>query len=85
VERIVVTCTSSIQTSCRIYAAPDARSITGSNLKDGTSTGNFDVADDAAPVFVDSNECFIAQWSGASVGAIGTVAIQYQYVKRVAA
>jgi hypothetical protein len=78
VERITVLCDSSTDTQAVAYAgSPAAR-----NFVDGTSRGNFDTADEASPILVDSNVVFTVQWTGASAGARGTARIQYQLVQR---
>lgn len=78
VERITVLCDSSTPTQAAAYAgSPAAR-----NFVDGTAHGNFDTADEASPILVDSNVVFTLQWTGASAGARGTARIQYQLVQR---
>lgn len=78
VERITVVCSSSAATKCMVYAGDPALST----FVDGTASGNFDTADEASPVLVDSNVSLTVQWTGATAGAVGTVRIQYQLVKR---
>jgi hypothetical protein len=78
VERITVMCDSSTPTQAVAYAgSPAAR-----NFVDGTSRGNFDTADQASPILIDSNVVLTLQWTGASAGARGTARVQYQLVRR---
>lgn len=79
VERIVVSCTSSSVTAAAFYVdqvAPDA-------LVEGTSAGNFDIADENSPLVVDALSSLIVRWIGASAGATGTCRVQVRELMRV--
>jgi hypothetical protein len=69
---MVVGCTSSTATSLRLYRD----SASNPNLRDGSSTGNFDVADWAAGLKVLASSGLIAVWNGASDGAVATLTVQ---------
>lgn len=78
VERITVLCTSTTPTTAYVYEGDPAPG----NFRDGTSRGNLDVADESSPILVDSTRYLTVEWTGASAGAVGTVTVQYQLVKR---
>jgi hypothetical protein len=78
VERITVLNTSSTATTAYVYEGDPAPG----NFRDGTSRGNLDVADESSPILVDSTRYLTVLWTGASNGAVGTVTVQYQLVKR---
>jgi hypothetical protein len=78
VQRITVLCTSTTPTTAYVYEGDPAPG----NFRDGTSRGNLDVADEASPILVDSTRYLTVVWQGASAGAVGTVTVQYQLVKR---
>lgn len=77
-ERITVTTTATGPTRAMVYAG----GISPINFLDGTERGNFDVADNASPILVDSNTALTIQWSGVELGAVATARIQYQIVAR---
>lgn len=77
-ERAVVHCTSTATTAARLYldtVAPTA-------MLDGSRSGNFDVADNGAPIQVPGGSVLICQWTGADDGAIGTLRVQVTVLKR---
>lgn len=79
VDRMVIATTSATPTECYAYSGdPDL-----SRIEDGSSHGNFDVADESSPVLVDSAESLTVQWTGASLGAVAYLSVQYQLVQRV--
>lgn len=69
---MVCSCSSTSATSLRLYLG----SATVPNLRDGTDSGNFNVADWPAGLMVPPSSALIAQWSGASDGATGTLTLQ---------
>lgn len=77
-DHAVIACDSTSATTLRLYAdsiLPDA-------LLDGSSAGNFDVADWPAGLLVPSTRTLLAVWSGASAGAIGTLTAQLRVLRR---
>jgi hypothetical protein len=48
------------------------------NLRDGTSTGTFDIAEYPAPLVVPATEVLNVAWSGMTPGATVNAAIQYE-------
>lgn len=79
VERIVVSCTSSTPTAAAFYTD----NVNAAGLVEGTSAGNFDIADENSPLAVDGGSTLIVQWTGASVGAVGTCRVQVRELMRV--
>lgn len=78
IGRMTIVTTSITPTACAVY---DGAS-TPQNLVDGSSSGNLDTADENSPILVESNNTLTVVWTGASVGAVGTVRVQYQLVQR---
>jgi hypothetical protein len=78
IERITVSTTSATPTTVMVYAG-DPSPYT---YVDGSAAGNLDVADESSPILVNSATSLTAVWAGASVGAVGTIRIQYQLVSR---
>lgn len=79
VERIVVWCTSSSPTAAVFYTD----TVQTASIVEGTSAGNFDIADENSPVVVDALSSLIVQWTGASNGAVGTARVQVREMMRV--
>lgn len=79
IDHAVIYCTSSTPTAARLYAS----SVAPTALLDGTASGGFDVADWPAGLQLGPSSSLIAQWAGASDGAIGTLSIQYRRLRRV--
>lgn len=78
VDHAVVACTSSTATTARWYetaAVPSA-------LLDGSSAGNFDVADWPQGLLVSPAQSLLVRWTGASPAAIATVRLQYRLYQR---
>lgn len=73
VERMTIECTSSTQTIALVYVGQAAPQ----NLVDGTEAGNLDFGE-GVPILVPGSLSLIIVWTGASVGAIGTVTAQYR-------
>lgn len=69
---VVVSCTSSNATQLRLYL--DAPGLAG--LRDGSSSGNFDVSDWAMGLMVPPSRALIAQWTGCADGDVGTLNLQ---------
>jgi hypothetical protein len=68
----LVSCTSTSSTRLRLYVDNVAVPF----LRDGSDKGNFDVADWAMGLMIPPGRALIAQWTGCSVGAVGTLALQ---------
>jgi hypothetical protein len=77
IDHAIVSCTSSTRTTVRLYAG----AINAATLIDGSSSGNFDVGDWPAGLQVQSTIAVIAQWSGASDGAIATISLQLRSLR----
>lgn len=69
---MVVGCTSSTPTTLRLYRD----TVSNPNLRDGSASGNFDVADWPAGLKIPASSGLIAVWSGASAGAVATLTVQ---------
>ena len=78
VDHAVTACTSATPTQVRWYES----TVADGALLDGTASGNFDVADWPAGLLVRPSSYVIIRWTGASDGAIGTVALQYRVLRR---
>jgi hypothetical protein len=78
IDHAVVACTSSTPTILRWYAG----TVADLALLDGSSAGNFDVADWNAGLVIQPTSSLIAKWSGASAGAIGVVTLQARVLRR---
>lgn len=78
VDHAVVSCDSTTATACRWYEG----GISDMTLIDGTSTGNFDVADWPNGLQVSPSQSLVVAWSGASNGARGIAAIQVRVMRR---
>jgi hypothetical protein len=76
---MVAGCTSSTATQMRLYVD----SVANSSLRDGTSTGNFDVADWAPGLWIPPGRTLLARWFGCSTGAIATLNVQATIFRRV--
>lgn len=74
IERMSSQCTSTSPTILTVYA--------GNRMMDGSSSGNFDFADEQSPILLKSTEQLTATWTGCSAGAVGTLAVQWQLVAR---
>lgn len=68
----VIGCTSTTATQLRLYL--DGVANTG--LRDGSTTGNFDVADWPQGLWVPPSRALIARWTGCSTGAVATLTLQ---------
>jgi len=80
IDHAVVYCTSSTPTSLRLYS--DA--IDPGRLLDGSSDGNFDVADwPGDGLQIAPSTSLLAVWSGASDGAVGTLNLQLRVLRRL--
>jgi hypothetical protein len=78
---MVCSSTSTTATKFRLYAG----SIGPSAFRDGSDTGNFDVADwPAGLLFRGSRGSLFGQWVGASTGAVGTVTLQVRVLRQAA-
>lgn len=77
-SHMVAACTSTAATRMRLYLD----TITPANLRDGTSSGNFDVADWAAGLWVPPGRTLVAQWTGCDTGAVGTLTVQATIYRR---
>lgn len=78
IDRMVVSTDSTTDTVAFFYldAVDPTRGI------DGTWWGNFDVADYASPIQLPGGVTLLCEWTGASVGTVGTLRVQYQLLRR---
>lgn len=79
VDRLRVLCSSSASTVAKVYSS----TLDDDGLEDGTLTGNFDVADYAAPLLLKPTEQLTLVWSGADNGSIGRFRAQITIMRRV--
>lgn len=78
IDRAIIDCSSVFVTSLRLYEdAPDP-----SRLLDGSDRGNFDVAEYPSGLVVRPSSVLVAQWTGASDGAVGTLRLQVRQMRR---
>lgn len=75
----VIGCTSTTATQLRLYLD----SAANTNLRDGSSSGNFDVADWPQGLWIPPGRTLIARWAGCSAGAVATLALQAAILRRV--
>ncbi|WP_154793308.1 hypothetical protein [Occultella kanbiaonis] len=78
IDHMVAACDSTTPTSVRLYES----SVDPLALLDGSSAGNFDVADWPAGLQVRSTQFLIARWDSASDGARGTLTVQLRSLRR---
>jgi hypothetical protein len=80
VDRIVVFCDSATLTRALVYddAGAEPRSV-----RDGTQTGNFDVADNASPIQLEAGTQLVIVWSQSpDPGSTGTAFAQWSVLRR---
>jgi hypothetical protein len=75
---MVAACTSTASTQMRLYIDSPATT----NLRDGTSTGNFDVADWPQGLMLPPGRTLYARWDGCSPGAVATLTLQATILRR---
>ena len=80
VDRLRVSCDSTTETVGEVYTS----TLDADGLEDGTLTGNFDVADNAAPILVKPTEQLTIVWTGATDGAIGRFRAQITIMRKAA-
>jgi hypothetical protein len=79
VDRSVAYCTSSTATTMRLYL----NSVGATSFRDGTLSGNFDVAEYPRGLLVRPSSGLVAQWTGCAAGAVATLTLQVQVHRRV--
>lgn len=77
IDRIVVQTNSTTPTACAFYKG----SVSPANLVEFTGTGDRDLADEVNPIFLPGNTLLIAEWTGASGGAVAQVRYQYRVAR----
>lgn len=78
IDHAVVACNSVTPTEIRWYdGSPDPKW-----LLDGSSAGNFDVADWPAGLQIQPARSLLIVWEGASPGAFGAVTLQLRVLRR---
>jgi hypothetical protein len=78
VDRLRVSCTSTASTVAKVYSS----TLDDDGIEDGTLTGNFDVADNAAPILLKPTEQLTVVWTGATDGAIGRFRAQITVMRK---
>lgn len=73
-DRYTVECNSTSPTDCFVYLGDPALQ----NFRDGTASGNLDVADNNSALQIPGSRSITFQWIGASVGAVAIASIQYR-------
>jgi hypothetical protein len=76
---VVAGCTSTSTTQMRLYLD----TVSNAGLRDGTSSGNFDVADWAMGLWVPPGRSLLARWAGCSTGSAATLNLQAAIYRRV--
>jgi hypothetical protein len=74
IERVNISSTSTTTTQATAYTGQPV----AANQVDLSKQGEGDVADEINPILVGSTSAFRLRWTGASLGAVGTVTIQYR-------
>lgn len=78
IDRAVASCTSSTPTSLRLYDSQSSPAF----LLDGTDSGNMDVTEYPAGLWLGQTRQLVAVWAGASANSVGTLRLQvrvYRY------
>jgi hypothetical protein len=75
---MVCACTSTAATRMRLYF--DA--VNDRNFRDGSLSGNFDVADWPQGLWVPPGRTLLARWTGADPGTVGTLTLQAVLFRR---
>lgn len=78
VDRVVVSCTSAVQTTALVYEDVEQPG----RLRDGTPTGNLDTGDMSSPLQVPAGSALIVVWQNASTGAVGTAYLQWSVLRQ---
>lgn len=79
IEHAVISCTSTTTTALRLYENAPTPGL----LLDGSREGNFDVAEWPRGLLVLPGRVLLAQWTGASPGAVATLGLQVLVYRRV--
>lgn len=79
VDHAVVACDSAGPTQLRWYEDR----VSDLTLLDGTSKGNFDVADWPAGLQLRPTHALVAQWAGCSDGSRGILTLQARVLRRI--
>jgi hypothetical protein len=77
IDHAVVICDSTTPTTLRLYESV----ATPLSLLDGSGAGAFDVADWPGGLGVQPTQALLAVWTGASDGAVGTIALQARVLR----
>lgn len=78
IDRMVSYCDSTTDTRVRVYRSQtDPRS-----LRDGSNSGNFDVTEYPQGLLLRAGGQLLAQWTGASDGARGTLTVQLRVFRQ---
>jgi hypothetical protein len=75
---MVVGCTSASDSQLRLYLD----SVTNAQLRDGSRTGNFDVADWPQGLWIPPGRSLLARWTSCTPGAVATLTLQATIFRR---
>lgn len=72
VDHMVCVCDSGAKTTMRLYLD----NLAPRRIRDGSASGNFDVGDWPGGLVIPSRSTLLAEWTGATDGAVGVLALQ---------
>lgn len=78
VDRVVIQSTSGSASTLKLYDS----TVAAAQLLDGTAAGNLNTADYPAGLLVRPSASLVAQWTGASPGAVCTLTAQVRIYRR---
>ncbi len=78
IDRALAACDSATATQVRLYV----NYVSALSLRDGSSRGNFDVTEYPQGLLVRGGTTLVAQWTGASDGAVGVLTLQARVYRR---
>lgn len=78
IDRMVVSSDSAADTTAGVFLD----TVDPTRAIDGTTVGNFDVADLASPIQVPGGTTLVCAWQGASDDATGVMRVQYQVMRK---
>lgn len=78
IDHAVASCSGSALCELRLYAG----AVADRALLDGSSRGNFDVADWSTGLRLQPATSLIARWTGASPGALATITLQVRVLRK---
>lgn len=76
-EQATIACTSTSATKLRLFDG----AASPANQLDGSNAGNYDNADWSPGLIVSAGSRLVAQWTGATTGAVATMNVQVQVLQ----